>query len=254
MKLLVLIALLLVFQWKTVWFKFQAWGAFNFYMRWCEKLCGKQQWYQSGLGLGAVVIIASFIVISINKILPSEILQLIFQVFVVVWLMVRLSTYQIEKLNLQALPGVVDGQALTRVPPSVWTVNYVWVAPIFWYLFTGLLGITAYVLLAFLQQNGTPYWRLKARMALEVLAWIPARFLGLAYGLVGNMQAGLKMWGEVVAAGMPYNAFFLEACALSSLLVKSSETQESAFQRVQRDALILLLGVYSLMALLGWFL
>ncbi len=253
MKLISLVIVLLCWQVAYLRQLAESSHVFALYLNFFQKTFGRQNWYQQGVGLALILVVAALIFVLINRLLSFSWLQLFFQVVVVFWIIVKLSNYTLEKLTPAMLPTRLSEDLLNATPPSVWHINYIWVTPFFWYLFTGLFGLIIYALLFFLQQIPGIRWQMQARLWLEFMAWIPARLLGLAYCLVGNMTAGLKMWGEILAAGIPLNAFFLEACAVASVQQKKQLTLEQSYELLVRDASILLLACYALLALLSWF-
>jgi membrane protein required for beta-lactamase induction len=95
-------------------------------------------------------------------------------------------------------------------------------------------------------------WQAFARTLFESFVWLPARILAFAYIIVGNFSLGAKVFAEYLAAGVTYNQYILLRTVYVSLDKKTTEENLAVCDRLQRDTLILLLGVYGVLVILVW--
>lgn len=220
------------------------------YVDFLDKLFGERGWYSGNAGLLLVLAACAIILQTLSLACGNGLLGFIFQSVILIFAIQLIGSILFSASKVEFLPHAMDAAILNELPSRVWEVNYRIVTPLFWYMFFGVLGLMAYMMLAYLQQNSR--WQMLARTWLEIACWLPARVLSFAYAVAGNFSQGLKIMAEFFAAGAQYNQYLLQNCALASLMRKDNENIQVNIDRLVRDALILLAGLYALAAMLGW--
>ena len=186
-----------------------------------------------------------------DGLLSSNLLSLIYETFILYVMLHSLQKIPFVSSH-PALP-LEPNLSITDVPDTICQINYIWVAPLTSYLFFGVFGLTFYWALAILNQSSLISSSSKNTLSavLENLIWIPTRILGFAYCLVGNFKSSMKIFTDFFTADAIYNQFFLKIIARISIK-NPSMLNPADFMHLIRDALILLLGFYSLVAILFW--
>jgi len=127
--------------------------------------------------------------------------------------------------------------------------NYRIFAVIFWFAILGPLGAVLYRLTAILSEKGsaksilTPY----SNSALEVLDWLPARLLGLLFGLAGHFVQTLNQWKKYVLQKPETNEILIAETGVASLdfshtkhFPENGEPEKAAILLFDRTLIIML--------------
>lgn len=124
-------------------------------------------------------------------------------------------------------------------------------AVIFWYIFTGPLGILVYRLVS-LSQALKPIG-FQARLLTDLLDWLPARLTALLYMLVGNFQRGLVHLVSRFLSAPAKNNKLLEDCGLASAASQEGgEVPMAVAEQLVEHAVIVLLVFLALFTLVAW--
>lgn len=115
-----------------------------------------------------------------------------------------------------------------------------WLAPVFWFILAGAVGVLAYRLLA-LQAHQLPL----ARKARDWAEWLPVRLLALALPLMGHFSA-IQSWRSGLLAEAADNRYWLNQVAEQALL-EPVDTERALVKR----SLLLLLAVLAALSLSG---
>lgn len=124
-------------------------------------------------------------------------------------------------------------------------------AVIFWYIFTGPLGIIVYRLVSLSQSLKAVAGQ--ARTLTDILDWLPARLTALLYMLVGNFQRGLVHLMSQLLSPPVKNNQLLESCGLASAANKDGEEVPVPMaEQLVEHAVIVLLVFLALFTLIAW--
>ena len=124
-------------------------------------------------------------------------------------------------------------------------------AILFWYIFLGPLAILAYRLIS-LSQNQKAVSQ-QALWLTNGLDWLPARMTALLYLIVGNFQAGLRLFSKLFFSEPTKNKDLLSACGLQAL--GSGGDEQAAMplaEHLVEHAVIALLVLLACFTLVAW--
>lgn len=124
-------------------------------------------------------------------------------------------------------------------------------AVIFWYIFTGPIGVLAYRLITLCRNDSavTP----QAQYLTDILEWIPARVTALLYLLVGNFQRGLSVFVKYSFAKPELNNQLLSECGSEAVKMNESDDAPVAVaENLVELATIVLLVFIALFTLVAW--
>lgn len=244
MKLLVLLLSLLILHFLP-FIKIKANTLLNVYAQLWLQTFRQQRWFQ---GVAGPIVMAVIPIIVVN--LARGLLVTDF----IVSLLVMCLCLSVTDQYLPAFMTSPQTLSLANqaIPPSeLWRVSYRWVTPIFWYLFLGTTGLLLYTFFwysAFCRSM--PMWQTTAVKVYETAAWLPCRFVGLAYAISGRVKPALKVWGEWLMADYRTNHAYMLACAAAAYSAKPNESTDQGYQHLLRDAQILLLGLFAVINML----
>ncbi len=118
-------------------------------------------------------------------------------------------------------------------------------AVIFWFLILGPVGAVLYrlsnLLVNYLDTRSAEFdhsFIQSSQTWLNVLDWIPARILGLLYGLAGNLSSGVLKWMKQVVTGLQNNNEILTYCGLSAMNVSPEDISNASLEENQHAVAI----------------
>ncbi len=206
------------------------------------------RWFKS---LGGIILLA------IIPVLLLSLSETIYPLTVVLQIMVMLFCLSV---CFELRPSLIDARQATPyassldvslIPNALWQVNYYFVTPLFWYLILGSFGLIFYTCFLYASFcNLMPSWQEIAKRLVEQAAWIPCRITGLAYGFAGDLKPTLKIWGELVMTDSQANHVFLLSCAQAAHQGKTDSAANVTYAKLLRDAEILLLGLFAVLAMI----
>ena len=203
--------------------------------------------------MGGVVLIALVPGILANLITQSYFAPLLINVIVnvIVVLFCLSVTHELRPAFMNARVSPLVTSDFAAVPAELWQVNYYYVAPLFWYLILGPLGIIFYTCFLYASFCTTmPTWQSSANRIMEMTAWLPSRLTGLVYAFAGEMKPTLKIWSELLMTDSQANHIFLLSCAEAAQPEKSGPAATTRYHKLLRDSEILLLGLFAVLAIL----
>ncbi len=252
MKLLTFLLVLLLWQISRLRILAHRVSLIEHYQAALEKIFTRFPKIAQPLSLAIFVFLAPLVLTGIDTLLGPTLFGFIFESIVLFLALVALSSYGFKSTQPPVLPEALEEKNLASIPELMWRLNYQWVTPLFWYLASGILGLTVYCLLAYFQQSERSKLKALARPWLEALAWIPVRILAFAYAVAGDFSKGMKILSDYLMAGTPYNYFILQRTVLANFSLEKDQNMAAQCERLHRDAIILLLGLYAVAAILMW--
>lgn len=158
-----------------------------------------------------------------------------------------------ESLMLPAMNAV----KIAVLPETVWQINRHYVTPFFWFGLLGAPGALAYAMTVSFEQSTNPLWQAWAKKAASMFEWLPARLLGFAYAIVGNFSATMTIWLDLLPAPSESNHYFLiQTLSRAANLTADIDAYkaQAIAQKLMRDALIVLAGIFAVLVMVVWFL
>lgn len=244
MKLLVLLLSLLVLHFLPL-IKIKANVWLNTYAQLWLQTFRQQRWFQGVAGPMVMAIMPIIVVNLARGLLVSD-----FLVSLLAMCLCLSVTDQYAPLYMT--PPQTLSLANQATPPSeLWRVCYRLVTPVFWYLFLGTTGLLLYTFFWYAAFcSSMPVWQNMAVKVYETAAWLPCRFVGLAYAISGRVKPTLKVWGEWLMLDYRANHAYILACAAAAYSAKQNESSDQGYQYLLRDAQILLLGLFAVINML----
>lgn len=124
----------------------------------------------------------------------------------------------------------------------------------FWFAVLGSYGALAYMLLSLLSEQPEVNTDRRFQLVLAAADWIPARLLGMSFGLVGNLMPILRDWLATLRSLQPV-APLLERwskVALSQASDNSEPDTQSSTAALLRRSVLLWLVVLAVLSIGAW--
>jgi len=252
MKLLCLFVVLVLWQIIPLRTHTQKISLLNFYMDYLKAFFERLGWFRSEFGTLTLIAIASLLLSMIAALIGVGVIQFVYECFILWLTLCALQTLQFQELTPDIQLAQKSNPLFAELPASIWQLNYYWVIPFFSYILFGIFGLVFYWAVCYLGSNMPISKKNLICSLLESIAWAPARLLAFAYAVVGNFSKGMQVLSEFFGADTTYNQYILLQTVFVSVEDKTIEHSLLSCARVQRDAQIFLLGVYSLVVILTW--
>jgi len=112
-----------------------------------------------------------------------------------------------SKTDLKAVTEAVDTKILTQSA-------YYFFSVVFWYLLLGVVGAALYYIVAQVCDSSN---RAEGKTVKNILDWVPARFLGLSFSLVGHFIKAFQTLWQQVMVGLDFSDDLVYEVAMSAV-------------------------------------
>ena len=252
MKLLCLFVVLLLWQIAPLRVYTQKFPLLDYAIDQLENCLNRVRWFLSDTGLLGLALIASLALSLIDTVLGIGLVRFVYDCLILWFILSSLQKIEfppsIPEIQLEENKNPLFAQ----LPASLWSISYYWVSPLFSYVLFGVFGLGFYWALCYLGQKAQGSKQNLARGAVAGIDWAPVRLLAFAYAIAGNFSKGLRVVSEYFGADTHYNQYILLRTVFVSVEDETIENGLAHCIRIQRDACILLLGIYALLAVLTW--
>lgn len=253
MKLLCLFVVLLLWQITALRLYTQKTPLLDYLIDHLETFLSRIKWFLTDSGLLATILIFSLILSIGDAFLSVEVIRFIYEGLILWCVLCSLQKMEFPVVTPPVNLEQVNGSPLfLRLPASLWQINYYWISPLFAYVLFGVFGLVFYWAICYMGQKGQASRQSLARSLVEGTVWVPARLLAFAYAVAGNFSKGIRIISEYFGADTNYNQYLLLLTVFVSAEEKPMEDSMAYCTRIQRDACILLLGVYAILVILTW--
>lgn len=144
-----------------------------------------------------------------------------------------------------------DMQAPELVASYLADINTQVFALIFWYLIAGPMGALLYRLIALCRD--IPELSSPATQVVNILEWLPARLMMLAFLFVGNFQKGFPYFMKHLSASPEQNTKIIGECGVLALASHEGDVLDlPTAERFMEYALIVFLVFIAIFTLAAW--